>query len=57
VLECGGNSGSEWADETGVDVQRSYGLVSGSEWTGVPLSLLLAEVGVRPGELGDCRGR
>ena len=49
VLECGGNSGSEWADKTGVDVQRSYGLVSGSEWTGVPLSLLLAEVGVRPG--------
>src|SRR5437762_2209036 len=49
VLECGGNSGSEWADKTGVDVQRSYGLVSGSEWTGVPLSSLLAEVGVRPG--------
>jgi sulfane dehydrogenase subunit SoxC len=49
VLECGGNSGSEWADMTGVDVQRSYGLVSGSEWTGVPLSSLLAEVGVRPG--------
>src|SRR5580765_6575259 len=22
VLECGGNSGSEWADKTGVDVQR-----------------------------------
>src|ERR1051325_10991286 len=38
-LECGGNSGSEWADKTGVDVQRSYGLLSGSEWTGVPLSL------------------
>ena len=49
VLECGGNSGSEWAAKTGPDVQRSYGLVSCSEWTGVPLSLLLAEVGVRPG--------
>ena len=49
VLECGGNSGSEWASKTGPDVQRSYGLVSCSEWTGVPLSLLLAEVGVRPG--------
>src|SRR5438874_7932839 len=49
VLECGGNSGSEWAPRTGPDVQRSYGLVSCSEWTGVPLSLLLAEVGVRPG--------
>src|SRR5437870_12631011 len=49
VLECGGNSGSEWAASTGPDVQRSYGLVSCSEWTGVLLSLLLAEVGVRPG--------
>ena len=48
VLECGGNSGSEWAATTGADVQRSYGLVSGSEWTGVPLSLLLAEAGVQP---------
>jgi sulfane dehydrogenase subunit SoxC len=49
VLECGGNSGSEWAAKTGPDVQRSYGLVSCSEWTGVPLSLLLNEAGVRPG--------
>ena len=48
ALECGGNSGSEWATTTGTDVQRSYGLVSGSEWTGVPLSLLLAEAGVQP---------
>ena len=48
VLECGGNSASEWAATTGADVQRSYGLVSGSEWTGVPLSLLLAEAGVQP---------
>src|SRR5713101_5578957 len=49
VLECGGNSGSEWAAKTGSDVQKSYGLVSCSEWTGVPLSLLLAEAGVQPG--------
>jgi sulfane dehydrogenase subunit SoxC len=49
VLECGGNSGSEWAAKTGPDVQRSYGLVSCSEWTGVPLSLLLNEAGVRSG--------
>jgi sulfane dehydrogenase subunit SoxC len=49
VLECGGNSAGEWAARTGPDVQRSYGLVSCSEWTGVPLSLVLAEVGVRPG--------
>ena len=49
VLECGGNSGSEWAATTGPDVQRSFGLVSCSEWTGVSLALLLKEVGVRPG--------
>jgi sulfane dehydrogenase subunit SoxC len=47
VLECGGNSGGEWT-ASGADVQRSYGLVSGSEWTGVPLSLLLKEAGVQP---------
>ena len=49
VLECGGNSAGEWAAKTGPDVQRSYGLVSGSEWTGVALSTLLAEAGVHPG--------
>jgi sulfane dehydrogenase subunit SoxC len=48
VLECGGNSGSEWGARTGADAQRSYGLVSCSEWTGVPLSLLLSEGGVEP---------
>ena len=48
VLECGGNSAGEWAARTGPDVQRSYGLVSCSEWTGVPLATLLAEVGVKP---------
>jgi sulfane dehydrogenase subunit SoxC len=48
-LECGGNSGSEWTAPGGADVQRSHGLLSGSEWTGVPLSLLLGEAGVRPG--------
>jgi sulfane dehydrogenase subunit SoxC len=49
VMECGGNSAGEWGATTGADVQRSYGLVSGSEWTGVPLSLLLAEAGVKRG--------
>src|SRR5437762_1243973 len=39
VLECGGNSGSEWQSKTAPDVQRSHGLVSCSEWTGVPLAL------------------
>jgi sulfane dehydrogenase subunit SoxC len=49
VLECGGNSGSEWGVATGPDVQRSFGLASCSEWTGIPLSLLLKEAGVQAG--------
>jgi sulfane dehydrogenase subunit SoxC len=47
-LECGGNSGGEWGVKTAPDVQRSYGLASCSEWTGVPLRLLLDEVGLKP---------
>lgn len=49
VLECGGNSGGEWGEKTAPDVQRGHGAASCSEWTGVPLSLVLSEVGVRPG--------
>jgi sulfane dehydrogenase subunit SoxC len=49
LVECGGNSGSEWAARTGADVQRSHGLASCSEWTGVPMRLLLEEVGVKQG--------
>src|SRR5213596_2044795 len=37
ALECGGNSAGEWTGAGGADVQRSHGLLSGSEWTGVPL--------------------
>jgi sulfane dehydrogenase subunit SoxC len=48
-LECGGNSGAEWSAPGGADAQRSHGLLSGSEWTGVPLSLLLEQAGVRAG--------
>lgn len=46
-LECGGNSGGEWGAKTGPDVQRSYGLASCSEWTGVPLRLVLDEAGLK----------
>jgi sulfane dehydrogenase subunit SoxC len=48
-LECSGNSGSEWrGGSTDSDVQRIHGLTSCSEWTGVPLALLLRECGLRP---------
>ncbi len=58
VLECGGNSGSEWAAKNGPDVQRSYGLASCSEWTGVP-AVTAAYRSRRParGGLGDRRRR
>jgi sulfane dehydrogenase subunit SoxC len=48
-IECSGNSGSEWRGAGAADVQRSHGLTSCSEWTGVWLSTLLRECAVRPG--------
>ncbi|MDX1403744.1 MAG: sulfite dehydrogenase [Woeseiaceae bacterium] len=49
-LECSGNSGGSIAPEP---VQAScgaiHGLVAASEWGGVPLSVLLDEVGVKRG--------
>ncbi len=48
-VECSGNGGSEWSEKNAADAQRSHGLASCSEWTGVLLSILLAEAGVRPG--------
>jgi len=47
VLECSGNGFVEWSEKTGRDVAESHGLASCSEWTGVPLSVLLAEAGVQ----------
>ena len=48
-LECSGNGLTEWSKPTLKTVQGTHGLTSTSEWTGVPLSILLNEVGVRPG--------
>ncbi len=47
-VECSGNSSSEWRSSGVNDLQRAHGLTSCSEWTGVPLSLLLKECGVKP---------
>ena len=48
-LECSGNSAAMIAPSP-VDGNCSvlHGLVSGSEWSGVPLGLLLEEAGVKP---------
>ena len=48
-LECGGNTLMEWRAPTAPTVQISHGMTSCSEWTGVPLSVLLREVGVQTG--------
>jgi sulfane dehydrogenase subunit SoxC len=45
-IECSGNSGNAWFKPLATDtVQNVHGLTSTSEWTGVPLSTLLREVG------------
>lgn len=48
-VECAGNSGGEWGTKNAASVQKGFGLASCSEWTGVPLSIVLAEAGVRKG--------
>lgn len=49
-IECSGNSLTEWSKETALKTaQGAHGLTSTSEWTGVPLSTILDEVGVQDG--------
>jgi sulfane dehydrogenase subunit SoxC len=48
-LECQGNTQFEWRAPTGRGVAETHGLTSCTEWTGVPLSLLLREAGVQRG--------
>jgi sulfane dehydrogenase subunit SoxC len=46
-LECQGNSLTEWRTPTAKSVEGTHGQTSCSEWTGVPLSLLLREASVQ----------
>ena len=51
-LECSGNGGGVYNRErmpTDITVQALDGLLSTSEWTGVPVSTILREVGVQSG--------
>jgi len=48
-IECSGNGFSEWRAPTLGSVQKTHGLTSCAEWTGVPLSTILREAGVRDG--------
>ncbi len=47
-LECSGNSGKEWKKAKGKTAQEIHGLISTSEWTGVRLSTVLEEAGLKP---------
>jgi sulfane dehydrogenase subunit SoxC len=47
-LECSGNGQGEHTGNLGGTPQLAAGLVSCSEWTGVPVSTLFNEVGVKP---------
>ena len=46
-VECAGNSGGEWKAPGGPNAAASFGLASCSEWTGVPLKILLEEAGLK----------
>lgn len=47
-IECSGNGGAELRGIAGATVEKSHGLLSCSEWTGVPLKVLLEQAGVKP---------
>src|ERR1700680_1204213 len=47
-LECSGSSAGEYQGDPAPTPQPTAGLFSCSEWTGVPLSTLLRESGVKP---------
>ncbi|MPZ18746.1 MAG: sulfite dehydrogenase [Luteitalea sp.] len=47
-IECAGNSWNEHRGNPGPNPQRTHGLISCSEWTGVSLKLLLQEAGLEP---------
>jgi len=47
-IECSGNSAAELTGQPGINPQQTAGLLSCSEWTGVLLSTLLREAGLKP---------
>jgi len=45
-LECSGNGLTDWLKPLSKTVQQTHGLLSCSQWTGIPISWLLDEVGM-----------
>ena len=48
-IECSGNGLTEWNKPTLKTVQGTHGLLSTSEWTGIPFAVLAREVGLKEG--------
>lgn len=48
-LECSGNGGGQRQAARGDSLTRMHGLTSTSEWTGVPLSTILRQAGLKDG--------
>ena len=48
-LECSGNGLTDWTQARSKTVQQTHGLLSCSQWTGIPASWLLDEAGLQPG--------
>jgi sulfane dehydrogenase subunit SoxC len=48
-IECSGNGLTEWKKPTMKNVQGTHGLLSTSEWTGVPFATIAREVGLKDG--------
>lgn len=47
-MECSGNGLTDWSEAKSVTVQQTHGLLSCAQWTGIPMSWLMAEAGVKP---------
>lgn len=48
-LECSGNGLTDWTQARSKTVQQTHGLLSCTQWTGIPASWLLDEAGIQPG--------
>ncbi len=56
-LECSGNGLADWLKNASTTVQQTHGLLSGGQWTGIPVSWLLDEAGLQSGgEVGAFEG-
>lgn len=47
-MECSGNGLTDWLKAASVTVQQTHGLLSGGQWTGIPVAWLLDEAGIDP---------